>query len=161
MDTTELPVVYVSLRINRRLGVLPLLAQNTVQVLKGLVFAAACAALIWWTLSGHNEATMPLRISVIGGLLWMIWDRVLSRTRYGYTHIFVTTKGVMFGSYDLYLDWDHIESYQISDSKLKVAPHPEHRPKRWPAPKTLDIPVTKKNREILSELFRENVELPA
>jgi hypothetical protein len=154
----EDPIVWLHIRLNKRMGSLPPMAVRAWTGLKWLFFLFGIGATFFALLVPGGLPTEIGRYLVALLLAWFIWDRVFTRGRLGLSHILVTSRGVVFTEHDLYLMWDEIESYQLSPELLRIKPKPGRGPSDWRGTRELDLPVTVRNREILRDLFGENVE---
>lgn len=155
-DHAEDPIVWVHIRLTKRMGALPPMAVRTWSIFKALLFLGGLVGALYALLVPEGLPTDLARYLVALLLVWFAWDRVFVRGKLGLSHILVTSRGVVFTEYDIYLMWDEIESYQLSPEVLRLKPAPGKGPGDWRGARELDIPVTPRNREILRDLFAEN-----
>ncbi|MEZ6195057.1 MAG: hypothetical protein R3F20_04900 [Planctomycetota bacterium] len=157
-DDAESPIVWVHIRLTKTMVRFPPFAVATWMFAKRLLFVLGVLGVIYALVAPRQLEPSTIRYVLVALLAWLLWDQIVAPKGYGKSHILVTTRGVVFTEHNLYLDWDDIANYQLSPELLRLEPKPGRGPGALFGKRRLDIPVTPRNREILRDLFAENVE---
>ena len=157
-EESEIPRIYVDIRIRRTIGIMPPMALAAWQKLKGVFFLGSIVATFFLILRPQFPVQGSFRIVVCLFLAWLLWDQVFARRHYGVSHVLITTKGVLFSDENLYVRWEEIQDWKHAGSLLRLRPKPGFGAKGLFAPRELDIPLTEANGEFLLDMFREKVE---
>ncbi|MCA9320157.1 MAG: hypothetical protein KDB53_05455 [Planctomycetes bacterium] len=153
----DIPQVFVDIRLVRRIGSLSPMVMAMWQGAKGLLFLGALALTLAFLVIPDFNLAHQLRIALAVILAWQVWDQVVAHRNYGLSHILLTTKGVLMTEENLYLRWEEIDSWKQQGNLLRFKPKPGFGAKGLFAASELDVPLSQGNRELVLELFRENV----